>query len=310
MFMVIPAPQLVSLSLALILAVSPALAGDSKVSYKPDFPIGSKFSRALQKYTGLNLLTQTVASSVAGHALKRKTGGKATVKVKTFSLTDLIAGKVKSVEVKLQDASLKAGETLPGKLELVSSAPFWYRYKGARAQRGLAKPCLFNMQAKLEEGDLEKALASSSISNRLRGLKLDLPGLGEQKLSVMAPTVDIEGQALCLKATLVTADGKLENGLPIAIKATPRLQDESKIFLDNMEIEGEGIVEPEKFSRFTSSLLSPLIDFSSLDRKDHAFRLTSLRLIDGEAQASGKLLLAPKNTGEFDLAAKKEARLP
>ncbi|CAF0878108.1 unnamed protein product [Rotaria sordida] len=128
----------------------------------------------------------------------------------------------------------------------------------------------------------------------MSGLKLDLPGLGEQQLEVMKPKVTIVDDLLILEATLVTKGASLDTGVPIKLSARPKLVGDSKIMLEELQVEGPDIVEPEKFAQFAQNLLNPLIDFARMDRRDHAFRLADLKVGGGGVSGDGKLLLVPK----------------
>lgn len=259
------------------------------------FKIGSKFSRTLQTVTGINFVTEIVASQVAKSQIEKKTGGKVRVKVKTFSLTDLAAGKVKSVDVQVLDPKLKGSPIQAGDLRLTSDSPFWYEYrKGKDRKRGMQTPVLMTVKAEMSESQIEKALNTPEISRTLKGLKLDLPGLGEQSLQVLKPKVDLRDDSITLDAVLVVEGAAIETGVPVKISAKPRLVEDRRIFLDDLKVDAEGLVEPDKFSAFAQTLLNPLIDFSKLDRRDHAFRLNTLKIEGDEMVGSGKLLLAPQ----------------
>lgn len=259
------------------------------------FKIGSKFSRTLQTVTGINFVTELVASQVAKSQIEKKTGGKAKVKVKTFSLTDLAAGKVKSVDVQLLDPKVKGSPLQAGDLRLTSDSPFWYEYrKGKDRKIGMQTPVVMTVKAEMSEAQIEKALNTPEISRTLKGLKLDLPGLGEQSLQVLKPKVDLKDDSITLDAVLVVEGAPIETGVPVKISAKPRLVEDRRIFLDDLKVDADGLVEPDKFSAFAQTLLNPLIDFSKLDRRDHAFRLNTLKIEGDEMVGSGKLLLAPK----------------
>jgi hypothetical protein len=63
-----------------------------------------------------------------------------------------------------------------------------------------------------------------------------------------------------------------------------------------MKVDSPDIVEPEKFADFTAKLLNPVVDFARMDRRDHAFRLDSLRVSGkaGDVEGDGRLLLVPR----------------
>jgi len=64
--------------------------------------------------------------------------------------------------------------------------------------------------------------------------------------------------------------------------------------MSELDVQGEGITDPEKFSEFAKQLLNPLVDLARLDRRDHAFRLTNITIDESGVAGDGKLLLAPR----------------
>jgi|GEM_PF-1782532 len=281
-----------------------------KLKAADPFPLSSKFSRRLQKYTGVNWLGSAVASQAASFVVHRKLGGKVKVKIKTYSLTDLIAGKMKSVSLEVRDPKL-SGIGL-GEVTVKSANPIWYAYRKPKLgeSRGLKSPVMLCVKASLSQKQIARALENPSVASKLHGLKLDLPGLGEQQLEVVHPKVEILDDLLKLEGTLVTRGGTLESGVPVTISARPKLIGDSQIVLEQMKVDSPDIVEPEKFADFTSKLLNPVVDFARMDRRDHAFRLDTLRVSgkNGDVEGDGRLLLVPKpQVGVSQLAQKKGA---
>jgi hypothetical protein len=276
-------------------AVPGQLSAAAALSRQDPFPLSSKFSRRLQRYTGINWLSAAIASQAASFVVHQKLGGKVKVKVKTYSLTDLIAGKIKSVSIDVKEPKL-SGIGL-GEVSIKSGSPIWYAYrKGKNGERGLKSAVIMSVRASLSQKQIARALENPSVASKLHGLKLDLPGLGEQQLEVVKPKVQIIDDLLKVEGTLVTKGGTLESGVPVTIVARPKLVGDSQIVLDQMKVDSPDIVEPEKFADFTCKLLNPVVDFARMDRKDHAFRLDTLKVSgrDGDVEGDGRLLLVPK----------------
>ena len=260
---------------------------------KPPFKIGSRFSRGLQKYSGITFFSQMIGNSIAGAALKHRTGGSVRVRMRLYSLTDLIAGKVKSVDVSLQEPQVK-GLAISG-VDIKSESPLWYHYRRSKGKKtGIDAPTLINVKARLTQADVEKALNSKEIAASLRGLKLDLPGLDDQQLSVLQPKVNIVDGKIVLKAILNVEGGDPADGIPLTITARPVLEGDSRIVMSELDVQGDGITDPQKFSEFAKQLLNPLVDLARLDRRDHAFRLTNITIDESGVAGDGKLLLAPR----------------
>jgi hypothetical protein len=275
---------------------APAPAAPALTLYGKDpFPLSSKFSRRLQRFTGINWLGAAVASQAASFVVQRKLGGKVKVRVKTYSLTDLMAGKLKSLSIEVKGPKL-SGVSL-GEVSIKSANPIWYAYRKAKnGDRGLKSPVLLTVKASLSQKQIALALENPAVSSKLHGLKLDLPGLGELQLEVVKPKVQIIDDLLKLEGTLVTKGGTMESGVPVTIVARPKLVGDSQIVLDQMKVDSPDIVEPEKFADFTAKLLNPVVDFARMDRTDHAFRLDTLKVSgkDGDVKGDGRLLLVPK----------------
>ena len=259
----------------------------------PPFHIGSKFSRTVQKYTGLTTLGNFVADQAADRVLSKKMGGKVKVHVKSYSLTDLVAGKVKSVKIKTAGGVYK--DVPIGDLEVASSTPIWYQYHSRKGEKaGLKTPVMLAVKGQLDNKAAVRALESEKIVQSLHGLKIDLPGLGEQQLQVVRPKVDIADNAIKIDAFLVTQGASEDTGVPIVITGTPELKGD-KVFISQMKVESPVITEPEKFAPFLQDLFNPIFDFAKMDRKDHAFRLKQLAIKGDTVEGDGQLLLVPRN---------------
>lgn len=263
---------------------------EKKEEIKPSFPIGNRFSRGLQKYTGINMLTQFVGGKVAGYLIKREVGGKVKVKLKTYSLTDLIAGKIKSADISLEDSNV---EGVPvSDITLNTKMPLWvskHRVEGSY----MKSPLAINVEGSVTQKDVTRALASHKIISSLRGLKLDLPGLGEQQLDIIDPEVAIEKDQLIIKGELITKGGAPDTGVPVVIKGEPVLEGNQRIVIKDLSVDSQYIVEPEKFADFVSELINPIVDFGRYDRRTHAFRLSSFDIANGKVDGAGELILVP-----------------
>jgi hypothetical protein len=256
------------------------------------FPMGSSFSRGLQKATGITTVTQFVAGQVVQRVLQKKLGGQVRVKVRTWSLTDLLSGKIKSMEIKLKSSQYK---NVPmGKIVVTSDTPVWLRYRRENNDRaGLRTPILLRMKAHLTQENVADALAVGRVASSLRALKLDLPGLGAQELQVLDPHVTMAEKLITVKATLVTKGAARDTGVDLTVTGKPELKGDDRIVLSNMAIECPDIVEPKKFAGFVEELLNPLVNFHHFDRRNFALRLDSLTLAEGGLDAEGRILVAP-----------------
>jgi hypothetical protein len=279
------------LLIAPILALALSLPGFAADTVT--FPISKPISRNIQKFTGVTLVSQFIAAQAAQHVLHRKLGGKVKVRIRTWSLTDLAAGKVKSIDVKLKGCNYKGVPI--GSAEIGAHAPVWLRLKSEGDDKaGLREPLLLSMKVDFASQDVSDALAINSIASTLRGLRLDLPGLGEQQLQVLAPRVNLDEGKIVVDATLVTKGAPKDTGVNLHVVGTPALEGNDRIVLKNMEVACPDIVEPEKFANFVEQLLNPIVNFQRFDRSNFAMRLTVLDVTEKRVHAEGNILVAPR----------------
>ncbi len=268
-------------------------AGEQKsATSPPPFKVAGAVSRTLQTVTGLNLLASVVAGQAAKTVLKKKLGGKVKVKVKLYSFTDLLSGKVKSVDCSLAGSNIKGVNV--GHVNASTNQPIWLDLHDKRHIQ-LKTPVFVSVNAALTPEEISAALKSEKVANSLRGLNLDLPGLGAQQLQVVNPKVEFIEDNVCIQALLKAEGADDSTGVPLKITGKLKLKGDDRVEIADMKVEGEDIVEPEKFANFAEELLNPLIDLKRMDRKDHAFRLSSLDVGQGGLTGEGRLIIAPKN---------------
>jgi hypothetical protein len=249
-------------------------------------------SRTLQTVTGLNFVAGIIAGHVAKHLLRQKLGTrKIDVKVKPYSFTDLCAGKVKAVNIKLERCLVKA---IPiGSLRIASANPLWYDPGWHGHKRGLRTAIMFNLNARLDRQQISAALNNPKIASSIRGLKLDLPGLGATQIQILKPNVELSDGMIKINATLVTDGASEDTGVPVTISGRPSIEG-AKIFLREMTVASPDIPNPEEFAAFMDELFNPIFDMGRYDRVTHALRLTKVDVQSEIVDGRGTLVLAPK----------------
>lgn len=242
--------------------------------------------RAVQTATGLNFVASFVAGKVAGAVLSKKTGGKVKARVSTYSLTDLAAGKVKSLKLVFTHPKLNGVEL--GEFQIKTQKPIWF------GKRSLKRANELLVHFKFTQEQLQKVLGDPRATAMLKGLKIDLPGLGAQEIEVIDPSVVINQDSVDIKVFLLTKGASRDTGVQLAILGQPKLIEERKIVIDSLKIESPTIDEPAIFADFVAKLVNPVIDFARFDRTDHAFRLSVLTVNPGKIEGLGRLLLVPR----------------
>lgn len=263
-----------------------SVCAQSAPNQQDGLPLGNRFLRALQTATGLNLFASLMASRVTGAVLSKKTGGKVKARVSTYSLTDLAAGKVKSLKLVFTHPKLNGVEL--GEFQIKTQKPIWF------GKRSLKRANELLVHFKFTQEQLQKVLGDPRATAMLKGLKIDLPGLGAQEIEVIDPAVVINQDSVDIKVFLVTKGASRDTGVQLAIFGQPKLIEERKIVIDSLRIESPTIDEPAIFADFVAKLVNPVIDFARFDRTDHAFRLSVLTVSPGKIEGLGRLLLVPR----------------
>lgn len=278
-----------SVSLISVLCRQTAVAKGSPAPFKT----ARGLSRAIQTYTGINWLTGLTASTIATLVLKHEVDGGVRVRVRPYSFTDLLAGKLRGVDVRLVNASYNGAPI--GDVRVSTQNPLWLRYFKRKGERpGVRIPLLIKVDGGISDDKLARALASEEVASKIRMIKINLPGIGSQQLQLLQPKVDFQDGQFRLNTLLVTKDAPPETGVNLTVCGKPLLAGNSRIVLENMRVESPDIPNPEEFSQFSSQLLNPLVDFARMDRLDHAFRMSDLSIAGDRLQYSGTLLLAPR----------------
>lgn len=222
----------------------------------------------------------------------RKLGGHVKVRMHLYGLTDLMAGKVKSVTIKGDDCSYK--HVPLGQVKLSSATPIWFDWHKQNGKTvGLREPIYLAISGSLRQEDVCKALSSEAVTRSLRGLRLDLPGLGDQQLEILEPKVSLQEKRITISSKMVTKGASADTGIDMTISALPILNG-SKILLTDMVVSCPDIMDPTSFSKFVQDLFNPIIDFGRYDRSDHAFRLSKFEIEKDRVVGDGNLLLVPR----------------
>ncbi len=259
----------------------------------PPFHVSGKISRNVQKYSGLNWLTETSLNLGSSISAKLFLHGRPKVRFKIYAMSDCLAGKFKSVSIDLNHCSYRKIPIADLKLE--TTTPLQVRlFRTSKGAAGVGAPVMVAVSGQVDEKDVSRALQSPEISSQLNFLRLQLPGLGDQHLQVLEPKVKIENGKVKINTWLITANAPKETGITLDIVAKPYLDGERFIFLKETTVDSKDIMNPAEFSKFSEDLLNPLLDVGKFDRKTHAFRLTKFQLGEQNVQFAGKLLLVPK----------------
>jgi hypothetical protein len=259
----------------------------------PPFKVSTGISHGIQKYSGLTWLSERAAGAAAGAYLSVKTHGRVSAKIRSYGLTDLLGGRFKSMDLTARGGEFRG---VPfGNVHIACTTPFQLRYFKRKDQRaGLVAPILVAVDGDIDKAQLSRALKSPKVTDGLRFLKFDLPGLGAQRLSLLDPHVELLDDKIKVDSYMVTAGAPRETGIKLAVTGKVLLDRERYLRLRDMQVQSSDIDQPQNFGPFLEELFNPLVDFGRYDRNTHAFRLQKLEIGNQRVNYAGRLVLAPK----------------
>jgi len=267
----------------------------AKVKESLPFKIGNPAIRLVQNLTGITPISQFLLNRTLEIALRHQFPGKVKAKVRLWSLTDLLAGKIKGAKLSLNECSYQG---IPlGVIEAEMNAPLQLAYSSSvpkkRRKLALSTPILVSLKVKVREKDLAAALESTKVTSSLRALKLDLPGLGQQQLEVLSPKVSLDSDLITVNGTLVTKGASADTGVPLTLSGNLKLKGDESIVLENCTIDCKTLVDPAHFASFFEDLLNPIVTLHKFDKPNRALRLDNLTIAKGFVTAEGRVILAP-----------------
>ncbi len=265
-----------------------------KSPIEPPFKITGSLSRRLQQYSGLTASSEFITNLLLHYTLQKLFGGRIKIRIKTYSFTDLWYLKVKKATINMKGSHYK---DIPlGTVEVESLTPFWFVFKHGRLD--VKNPSLFAFKMSVSESELDQILHSSKATNSLKALRLDLanigPGAGEQRIQMHEPQVMLNDGSIMVKARLATQGGDPSTAVFMTISGKPRLQDNDRIFLEEVKIDSEDITDPEKFSKFVENLINPLINLHRFDKPYFAIRLDEMTVKSKSVSVVGRLIIGPR----------------
>jgi hypothetical protein len=270
------------------------LSSTDKAQALLPYKIANPVSRFFQTVTGLTPLSQFILDQALQTVIHHQVGGKVRVKVKLWSFTDLLTGKIKGARLSLKDASYKGVPM--GIVQAQISKPLQLNYVVcANGKKKLKQtfPALICLKLQVREKDLAGALANSKVANALKAMNLDLPGLGQQQLELLNARVDLDNQLMSISGILVTKGAEPETGVPLTVSGNLILKGDDTIVLERANVDCKTIVDAEHFARFLEDLLNPIISLHRFDKPNRALRLDTLVIAKGLVITEGRMILAP-----------------
>jgi hypothetical protein len=245
-----------------------------ELKQKPNFPVSNGFSRGLQTVTGMRFLVRKVAEGAIAHELTPQFHRRPKVRLYLYSAGDLKAGKLAGVTVSGQHLTLGVPFT---QLVMASQNPIWINLKG---KPRLRQPVRVAFTGLMTEPDMNNTLAKQPTQ-----VKLKLPGLGEQTLLAVKPTVRFKADTIQMKTLLTVPGASLDTALPIAMEGQLRPnKEQNKLVWSNLTLTSAALQTPELVADFVEQQFGKVISFGSQQVSGHPLRVQSINSVISPAQ--------------------------
>lgn len=260
----------------------------------PEVEISHPVSRAVQKYTGITLLSDWIGGIIARKALTNDLiDGRLNVRIRNFSATDLIGGRIKTLQLRGRD--LVIGDILPVShltLKTDADSPIYVHHDDEPV---LIRPVAMTLRMELDEADLNRFLAGDQARQKLTGIEVPLPPFRQpEKLDVLSSTVRFQDERITV-ASLVNIHGAPEeNALPVEVSARI-VPDGDEIQLDDVELAVEGIPRTHAVERFIEKNFDELLDLDRIRVQHHKlkFDFKTTEIADGKLVIEADVVVKP-----------------
>lgn len=278
---------------ALIISlISPLAAYSAQQIYscpgKP-YPVSNSVTRGIQRFLGLNLLATKAVELGIQNQLKNTAKGDFDVKIKTYSAMDLLAGKLKGVEVKAKN--INADDIYVSSAEVKSLCDFIYIDYKKNPGVPLV-PVLVGFKGAVTEKDLNKTLSSETYKNKLQGLKIKIYGNEATLVDFYNTKADIVNNKISLLSDIHLAGMPESMRVPVKITAGLKLID-NKIRLTDIQMTAKSIATDFGVIGKLIELQKPvLFDLNSLEKNGMRVDLKDLIIKDNQINIQGTAWMA------------------
>lgn len=227
------------------------------------FKTANKFSYNLQKYTGFNLITDFIASTVIKSVVKLKTKARnINVDLRIYSGIDLIKKKAKSLTISANDLFVKG---IPLQyFELVTTNPIYFK----------KVPLYISSLVRVNLDNITDTLNTLPKWQRVfKELELPLPPFGVTKVTLHDFNIKIDNEGHVQVFTKVKSlENPSSESLPLKMKFSANLiVSDKKLVLSELKTNIEDIFTEDSdtsksFSELLMELINPIVDFHKYER--------------------------------------------
>lgn len=275
----------------MIFCAAPSFAICDYASFCPShaYDLTSRPGQMFSRGTGMTFLSEKVAESMIKKELKRSTKADFNVKVKSYSLKDLVDGRFKSLHISGKNLNIE-GVYLTS-LDLKTLCDFNYVQLG-RSSIKFKENMVLNFSTVISDQDLMKTMKSSGYLDKLNCVNVEGCGITFFKLS--GADVKIKNNKLYFKVR-VTSQLLLAQPLDLSIATDLKVED-GRIVLTKFNVGNlpKGIDLSKVVYRLNA--MNPLsFTLNVLENKNTKMMIKTVNISGDKITVNGNIFI-PKNS--------------
>lgn len=260
---------------------------------KEPYNISNSVSRALQKYSGLNLFSSFTVGEVAEMNVSKLLKSKnIDLDLGLYSTGDIVSGKLKGFSMSLKDFSVE--DFYITELKAKSLCGFTdIDYK--KAPPKTKTPMFIQFSSTLTEKDLVKTFTSKKYANLLSNIPLMVDKTELGKIKINSLYTKLKKDKFLITSVIECEAGFLKYEFPIVFESSVETKDNS-IYLVNFKLLPEMFGKDIQFiSDFTRLDKIKIIDLNVAKSDPYHITIKKFAILNGKIKTEGTVYI-PENT--------------
>jgi hypothetical protein len=261
----------------------------------PTVKRASTFSRLIQRYTGLNFTSRIIATKVGERFLRKEVSGDIDINLKSYSSSDLIRKRLKSIELTGVDVQIEDAPLL--KTVYIQSSKATPIFLDTNKKQ-LIRPVQLSLQATLPEEALNTYLAQTKVQDKYHHIKVPLPPFkSPEVITITQPHVSFHSGKIHTELIANLKGAPTKNAVSVSSKFIPVIKN-NKVHLNDVNLIIPGLRSTKSIERFLERSFNDLLDLNHIVHvKKHHSRIQYTDVTVGEDNTlhlSATLLIAPR----------------
>ena len=254
------------------------------------YDLCSKGSQITSKITGMTFLSEKIAQAVIGRELKKATKERFKVKMKTYSLSDLVQGRFKSLEISGKNLEIEG--VYLSKLDIKTVCPFNYVELNKNYVK-FRENMVMEFKTEISDSDLRKTIQSTGYLDKLN--KTNLSALGITFFKLSGADVWIKNNKVYF--TIKVTSPMSSSPIPITVRSDLKVED-GQIVMTKLDLANiYTVIDLSKVTYLVNALNPLTFSMDVLNNKNSKMSIKTVNIIGDKIEIAGNILV-PKNTGK------------